>query len=87
MSEIVTVGSIWRRMCCRRVGLMLPGAQGGDAGAIHALRGTRQGDLLVPVSRGLMRVEDRGIAAEAYRTLILDRIAAFKAAIAAPVAA
>ena len=63
------------------------GAQGGDAGAIHALRGTRQGDLLVPVSRGLMRVEDRGISPEDYRALILDRIAAFKAAIAAPAAA
>ena len=54
----------------RRLRILLPrsiilapglGAQGGDAASIHALRGTRQGDLLVPVSRGLTRVEDRGL--------------------------
>ncbi|CAN7600062.1 hypothetical protein [Devosia sp. LjRoot3] len=33
------------------------GVQGGDADAIHSLRGTRLGDLLVPVSRGLTRVD------------------------------
>ncbi len=58
------------------------GAQGGDARSIHALRGTRQGDLLVPVSRGLTRVNDRGISAGTYRRLILDRIAEFKNAVA-----
>jgi len=75
----------------RRLRLLMPraiilapglGAQGGDAGAIHALRGNRQGDLLVPVSRGLTRVEDRQLAPENYRALILDRIAGFKAALA-----
>jgi orotidine-5'-phosphate decarboxylase len=54
------------------------GAQGGDAASIHALRGTREGDLLVPVSRGLMRVEDRAIGPDAYRALILERLAEFK---------
>lgn len=58
------------------------GAQGGDAASIHSLRGTRPGDLLVPVSRGLTRVEDRAVSAEAYRTMILERINQFKAAIA-----
>lgn len=54
------------------------GAQGGDAASIHSLRGTRQGDLLVPVSRGLTRVDDRGVTAGDYRELILWRIAEFK---------
>jgi orotidine-5'-phosphate decarboxylase len=31
------------------------GAQGGDAAAIHSLRGSTPGDLLIPVSRGLTR--------------------------------
>lgn len=58
------------------------GAQGGDPAAIHSLRGDTPGDLLVPVSRGLSRVEDRGISAADYRALVLDRITGFKAAIA-----
>jgi orotidine-5'-phosphate decarboxylase len=58
------------------------GAQGGDAAAIHSLRGTRPGDLLVPVSRGLTRVEDREIPQELYRKMILERINQFNAAIA-----
>jgi orotidine-5'-phosphate decarboxylase len=58
------------------------GAQGGDAAAIHSLRGNIAGDLLIPVSRGLTLVRDRGISAEDYRQLIVDRIAAFKAAVA-----
>ena len=58
------------------------GAQGGDIASIHALRGTRPGDLLVPVSRGLTRVEDRDISPAAYRAMILERIGKFKAAIA-----
>jgi orotidine-5'-phosphate decarboxylase len=58
------------------------GAQGGDPAMLHALRGTIAGDLLVPVSRGLTRVEDREISPEAYRELIVDRLTGFKAAIA-----
>ena len=58
------------------------GAQGGDAAAVHSLRGDTPGDLLIPVSRGLTLVRDRGISAEGYRELIIDRIADFKAAIA-----
>lgn len=57
------------------------GAQGGDVAGIHALRGSRQGDLLVPVSRGLTRVEQRDIAPEVYRELILKRVAEFKQAL------
>jgi len=57
------------------------GAQGGDPASIHSLRGTIPGDLLVPVSRGLSRVEDRGISASDYRQLMLSRIEGFKAEI------
>jgi orotidine-5'-phosphate decarboxylase len=58
------------------------GAQGGDPAAIHSLRGNIAGDLLIPVSRGLTRVEDRRISPEDYRQLIIDRIDGFKTAIA-----
>jgi orotidine-5'-phosphate decarboxylase len=58
------------------------GAQGGDAASIHSLRGTRPGDLLVPVSRGLTRVEDRDVPLELYRAMIVERVEQFKAAIA-----
>ena len=42
------------------------GAQGGDAAAIHSLRGDTSGDLLIPVSRGLTLVRDRGISCLLY---------------------
>ncbi|QQR34921.1 orotidine-5'-phosphate decarboxylase [Devosia oryziradicis] len=58
------------------------GAQGGDPAAIHSLRGNTPGDLLVPVSRGLSRVEDRSISLADYRDLVLARIEGFKTAIA-----
>ena len=58
------------------------GAQGGDPAAIHSLRGDIPGDLLIPVSRGLTRIEDRSISADDYRQLIIDRIAGFKMAVA-----
>ncbi|WP_433762934.1 orotidine-5'-phosphate decarboxylase [Brucella anthropi] len=58
------------------------GAQGGDVASIHSLRGTRPGDLLVPVSRGLTRVEDRNVSPAAYREMIMERTHRFKAAIA-----
>nr|WP_246731575.1 orotidine-5'-phosphate decarboxylase [Methylocapsa sp. S129] len=58
------------------------GAQGGDPAAIHSLRGDIPGDLLIPVSRGLTRIEDRSISADNYRQLIIDRIAGFKTAVA-----
>jgi orotidine-5'-phosphate decarboxylase len=46
------------------------------------LRGDTPGDLLIPVSRGLTLVRDRGISAEDYRQLIIGRIDDFKAAVA-----
>ena len=58
------------------------GAQGGDPGAIHSLRGDTPGDLLIPISRGLTRVEDRGISPASYRQTILDRLASFRADVA-----
>lgn len=58
------------------------GAQGADPSAIHALRGSTPGDLMIPVSRGLTKVQDRGISPDLYRQMIIDRIADFKAAVA-----
>lgn len=74
----------------RRLRMLLPrsiilapglGAQGGDAASIHSLRGSRRGDLLVPVSRGLTSVTDRSLSPDAYRNLVQGRIASFKAAL------
>src|SRR5450432_873054 len=64
--------------------ILAPGlsAQGGDAAAIHSLRGNTPGDLLIPVSRGLTLVKDRGISTDDYRQLIIDRIDGLKAAVA-----
>ncbi|WP_453947323.1 orotidine-5'-phosphate decarboxylase [Bradyrhizobium sp. USDA 372] len=60
------------------------GPQGGDVTALNALRGSHPGDLLVPVSRGLLRVDDRSIALDEYEQLIKERLELFKAVIAAP---
>lgn len=57
------------------------GAQGGDVTSIHSLRGSHPRDLLVPVSRGLTRVDDRTMSPEAYREMLLEKISQFKAAI------
>ena len=58
------------------------GAQGADPAAVHSLRGKTPGDLLIPISRGLTRIEDRSIGADNYRQLIVDRINGFKTAVA-----
>lgn len=57
------------------------GPQGGDPVALNALRGSRPGDLLVPVSRGLLRTEDRTISLGDYEKLIKKRLEQLKAAI------
>jgi orotidine-5'-phosphate decarboxylase len=54
------------------------GAQGADAATIGAMRGQFDGDLLLPVSRGLSAVVDRGLDIDAYRNLVLERTATFK---------
>ncbi len=71
------------RMLLPRAIILAPGlgAQGGDAASIHALRGGRQGDLLVPVSRGLTRVDDRAMSVEDYRALIVERVESFRLAL------
>jgi orotidine-5'-phosphate decarboxylase len=48
------------------------------------LRGRQPGDLLVPVSRGLLRVEDRAMSREEYGSWIRERLAHFKAVLAVP---
>ena len=58
------------------------GAQGGDPAALQSLRGKRPGDLLVPVSRGVTRVEDRDLSLDQYRKTIVERVEAFQGAIA-----
>jgi orotidine-5'-phosphate decarboxylase len=74
----------------RRLRRMLPhliflapglGAQGGDATAIHALRGRSRADLLVSVSRGLTRIDDRAMSLSSYSQLLLTRIASFKSVV------
>ena len=60
------------------------GPQGGDPATLCALRGGQPGDLLVPVSRGLLRVEDRSLSLDEYGLRIKERLAHFKAAVAAP---
>lgn len=76
----------------KRLRLLLPnaiilapglGPQGGDPAALNALRGSRPGDLLVPVSRGLLRAEDRSISLGDYEILINARLDQLKATIAA----
>jgi len=58
------------------------GAQGADPAAIYSLRGSTPGDLLIPVSRGLTRVDDRHMSMDDYRQLIIARIGALKSAVA-----
>jgi orotidine-5'-phosphate decarboxylase len=60
------------------------GAQGADPAALDALRGAQRGDLLVPVSRGLLRAEERGITLDDYGLLIGQRLTQMKAMLAAP---
>lgn len=62
------------------------GPQGGDPATLSALRGEQSGDLLVPVSRGLLRVEDRSISLDEYGLRIRERLRQLKAIIAVPTA-
>jgi orotidine-5'-phosphate decarboxylase len=48
---------------------------------VNALRGARPDDLLVPVSRGLLRTEDRSISLSDYQMLIKKRLEQLKATI------
>lgn len=59
-ATVAQEGRRLRRLLPRSI-ILAPGlgAQGGDPAALHALRGGEPGDLLVPVSRGLLRTEDR----------------------------
>jgi orotidine-5'-phosphate decarboxylase len=52
--------------------------------ALNALRGSWPGDLLEPVSRGLLRVDDRATSLGDYERPIKTRLEQFKAAIATP---
>jgi orotidine-5'-phosphate decarboxylase len=56
------------------------GSQGGDASAL-ASPTTKTGSVLVSTSRGIARVEDRGMPIETYKALVRNRIAAYAAAV------
>lgn len=68
------------RQLLQRAIILAPGLgpQGGDPTTLQSLRGGQVGDLLIPVSRGLVRAEDRTIALADYRQLIVDRLADFR---------
>ncbi len=76
-------GRLLRQLLPRSI-ILAPGlgAQGGDPATIRSLRGSRPGDVLVPVSRGLTRVEDRSISISAYRKIIVERLDGFRQAVA-----
>jgi orotidine-5'-phosphate decarboxylase len=52
--------------------------------ALSALRGSRPCDFLVPVSRGLLRVDDRATSPGDYEKPIKTCLEQFKAAIPTP---
>jgi len=60
------------------------GSQGGDAKALSSLA-TKTGPVLVSASRGIARVEDRGMPIETYKVLVRERIVAYAAAAKPPV--
>ena len=54
------------------------GAQGGEARTIDMLRRGREDSVLVPVSRGITKVDNLSIALDEYRGIIIDRIKSFQ---------
>ena len=57
------------------------GPQGGQAGNIRSLRRDPQGGVLVPMSRGITKVDDLTLGADDYGQTIRDRIANAKASL------
>jgi orotidine-5'-phosphate decarboxylase len=58
------------------------GAQGGSPASIAALRRADGRGVLVPISRGVTKVDDRGVAPSAYRAHLESRIAHYKGMLA-----
>jgi orotidine-5'-phosphate decarboxylase len=63
---------------------LLPGigAQGGEVQAVNALRKGREASVLVPISRGIAKVDNVSLPLEEYRKTITDRVKSFKALLA-----
>jgi len=63
---------------------LLPGigAQGGEVQAVNALRRGREASVLVPISRGIAKVENISVPLDEYRQTIIDRVKSFKALLA-----
>lgn len=63
---------------------LLPGigAQGGEAGAVNALRRGQEASVLVPISRGITKVDKLSVALGDYRQTIVERIKSFQAVLA-----
>jgi orotidine-5'-phosphate decarboxylase len=63
---------------------LLPGigAQGGEAQAVNNLRRGREASVLVPVSRGITKVDDLSMSLGDYRKLVTERVKSFQTALA-----
>jgi orotidine-5'-phosphate decarboxylase len=63
---------------------LLPGigAQGGEAQAVNNLRRGREASVLVPVSRGITKVDNLSLSLGDYRKLVTERIKSFQTALA-----
>jgi orotidine-5'-phosphate decarboxylase len=59
---------------------LLPGigAQGGEAKAVNDLRRGNEASVLVPISRGIARVETLSMPLDKYRATVVERIKSFK---------
>ena len=63
---------------------LLPGigAQGGDAQAVKALQRGSAASVLVPISRGIAKVDNLSMALDEYRKTVTERIKSFQALLA-----
>jgi orotidine-5'-phosphate decarboxylase len=58
------------------------GAQGGDPGQLSALKGAAPHQLLIPISRGLLAVDDRTLSGADYLDGVRGRLTTFRKALA-----
>jgi len=63
---------------------LLPGigAQGGEAKAVNDLRRGKEASVLVPISRGIAKVDNTSISLDDYRKTVTERIKSFQALLA-----
>jgi orotidine-5'-phosphate decarboxylase len=59
---------------------LLPGigAQGGEVQAVNTLRCGNEASVLVPISRGIAKVETVSMPLDKYRATVTERIKSFK---------